>query len=290
MKTLKRLLTLILAMTALTSFARDGGDVGGGGDLLELKVEKTLSEVSLDLLENRDFLAQIYQLDAVRLSVVAKKVMVINVKESDLKKAEYGENFFVMDRKGSKRTVYAKNYHLPRPVIFLNGMLWEKLTDKIEFEYLVFHELLGAAGVEVNAYKLGNSIFAELLKRRGDSQRNLSKVLKKTGDLFSSKAVKELEEKYLKIRTNEAEFRLEMDAVIYIIEKRIQALNKEVEKIDRELKILEIKKHALEGCVAKLNIEESIAYGFGEADAKSTIEANAKVENCLEDAVAKELQ
>lgn len=290
MKTIKKLITLMISLAALTAFAYDGGDVGGGGDPIELQVEKMLSQISEELVENRNLLESTYKLDAFRLSAVAKKVTVINVKAEDLKNPEYGENFFVLKRNGVMRTVYAKNYHLPRPVIFINNSLWEKLTDKTELEYIVFHELLGAAGVEINAYKLGNKIFAELLKIRGESQKSMSKAIKKVGDLFSSKEVKELEERYLKIRMNEAEYRLEMDGVIFILEQRIQKLNADVSKMDRELKILEIKRKALEGCIAKLNPDESVAYGFGEEGSVANAAATAKVEKCLEQAVLSEMK
>jgi hypothetical protein len=282
-----KLLNLMFIFVLSISFAHaTGGDVSGGGDSVELEVERTLTDMSDFLIENQTELNDRFDIDAFTIAVIAKNTTVINVKKQDLANIEYGESFFQMKRKGHKRTVYAKNYRLPEKVIFINNELWSTLKDEAEKEYIIFHELLGVSNIEVDAYKKGNKIYKDILDIKKQNKKLLKRITKKIGNLFAG-STDELSDRYYKTKEEAVLHRIQFDAAIYLKEQRIAELEQQQQQLDQQIARLEAKSEAIEICIDKLNVQDLANYGayqFGDRY-PGAIEANNKVEKCVEELI-----
>jgi hypothetical protein len=281
---MKPLFCIFILLLSLhnSAFARRGGDVSGGGDSVELEVEKLLSAMAKQLMNQRHILQEEFALDAVYLATIAVDATVINIKPEDL--TLYDADFFLMGREGKLRTVYAKHYRLPEKVIFINHSLWQEIQTQQEKEYIIFHELLGLGAVEINAYKKGNSIYARLLELEGFNKSVMKSILQKVGDLFSSSKVKDFEQRQLAIAQNEAAYRLEKERAFYMFQMKIENLEDAIQAIESQISTLEIRRSRIHECIEKLNSKEASAYfryQQGERSRELSL-VNNKIEACLD--------
>ena len=75
--------------------------------------------------------------------------------------------------------------------------------------------------------------------------------------LFGNRHLREFTEKYDDLRTKEISHRLNLDESIQAKEKRISDLDKEIQLLDAKMDVLELKKKNVEKTVNDLTVEET---------------------------------